>query len=115
MPQDVALHKHEPDHIVPIQHGGGSEENNLALSCMRCNKYKGPNIGSIDPETKELVRFFNPRTDEWNSHFKLKNTLIVPLTPEARVTVKIMRLNDEDRMEERRRLIAVGMYNVPVK
>ncbi|RJP27266.1 MAG: HNH endonuclease [Candidatus Omnitrophota bacterium] len=39
-PQSVSLHKHEPDHIVPCQHGGNTEAGNLALSCMRCNRYR---------------------------------------------------------------------------
>jgi len=33
-----------------------------------------------------------------------------PLTPEGRVTVKILRLNDEERVIERIRLIAAGLY-----
>ena len=42
LPQAVALHQHEPDHIVPRQHGGETHENNLALACLCCNRYKGP-------------------------------------------------------------------------
>lgn len=53
--QTVALHKHEPDHIIPLQHGGGTEKDNLALACMRCNRYKGANVASYDPTTKKLV------------------------------------------------------------
>lgn len=53
LPQSVALHKHEPDHIVPTQHGGETDESNLALACMRCNRYKGSNVGSFDPLTEE--------------------------------------------------------------
>ena len=56
-PQKVATHKHEPNHIIPIQHGGATEDQNLALACMRCNRYKGPNPGSFDPETGDLVQF----------------------------------------------------------
>ncbi len=37
LPQAVALHYHEPDHILPRQHGGETHESNLALACMRCN------------------------------------------------------------------------------
>ncbi len=83
LPQWAALHKHELDHIVSTQHGGETDEDNLALSCMRCNRYKGPNVGSIDP-----------------------------LTPEGRVTVKILRLNDEDRVFERNRLIEIGLFGI---
>ncbi len=38
--------------------------------------------------------------------------MIRPLTPEGRVTVKILRLNDEDRMLERMRLLAIGLYGI---
>jgi HNH endonuclease len=59
LPQRFALHAHEPDHIVPRQHGGESHLQNLAWACLRCNRYKGPNVGSFDPETGRLVPFFN--------------------------------------------------------
>lgn len=42
--------------------------------------------------------------------FRLDGAIIQPMTPEARVTVKIMQLNDEQRVEERKRLIALGLY-----
>ena len=112
LPQSAALHKHEPDHILPLQHGGESGENNLALACMRCNRYKGPNVGSIDPLTGKLVPFFNPRIHDWRGHFKLEDAMIRALTPEARVTVKILRLNDEDRVVERLRLLTAGLYKI---
>ena len=110
LPQAVALHQHEPDHIVPRQHGGETHEDNLALACLRCNRYKGPNVGSFDPLTGVLVPLFNPRTQAWVAHFAWEGATIQPLTPEARVTVKILRLNDADRIAERQRLMAVGLY-----
>lgn len=110
LPQIAVFHKHEPDHIVPSQHGGATEANNLALSCMRCNRYKGPNVGSIDPQTKELVPFFNPRTQVWKKHFELNGAVIEPLTAEARVTIKILRINDESRILEREMLLEAGLY-----
>ena len=110
MPQSASAFEHEPDHIVPIQHGGETKANNLALACMRCNRRKGPNVGSFDPQTGALVPFFNPRSQVWKKHFRLDDAIIQPLTPEARVTVKILQLNDEQRVEERERLIALGLY-----
>ena len=101
---------HEPDHIVPIQHGGHTDQDNLALSCMRCNRFKGPNVGSFDPETGDLVAFFNPRKQNWTDHFKIEDARIVPLTAEARVTVKMLRFNDEDRLAERKRMIEAGLF-----
>ena len=110
-PQAALLHKNEPDHIVPRQHGGQTEEGNLALACLRCNRYKGPNIGSLDSETDQLVASYNPRTQDWFAHFEMEGAIIRPLTPEARVTVKILRLNDDERVEERQRLIDAGIYD----
>ena len=110
LPQSFSLHKHEPDHIVPRQHDGNTDKRNLALSCMHCNRYKGPNVGSFDPQTGALVPFFNPRTQDWNRHFKLEKGVIRALTAEARVTVKILRFNDEERIAERQRLIELDLY-----
>jgi HNH endonuclease len=110
MPQSASAFEHEPDHIIPTQHGGRTKADNLALSCLRCNRRKGPNVGSFDPETGSLVPFYNPRSQTWNDHFRLDGAIILPLTPEARVTVKIMQLNDEQRVEERKRLMALGLY-----
>lgn len=110
MPQSVSAFEHAPDHIIPIQHGGETKAGNLALACIRCNRRKGPNVGSFDPETGALVSFYNPRTQKWNKHFRLEEGMIQPLTPEGRVTVKILRLNDEQRLKERKQLIDLGLY-----
>ena len=110
LPQRVALHKHEPDHIIPRQHGGQTQADNLALACFRCNRYKGPNLGSIDPLSGELVGFYNPRRHVWQEHFELIAGEILAHTPEARVTIVIFRLNNDDRVVERRTLIAAGIY-----
>ncbi len=53
------------DHVVDEQHRGESSLPNLALACPHRNRYKGPNIAGIDPQTGELVRLFHPRADEW--------------------------------------------------
>ena len=108
--QVVAVHKHEPDHIIPKQHDGETSADNLALACARCNRYKGYNIGSYDPDTGALVPFYNPRTQKWSGHFQLEEAIIQPLTAEGRVTVKMLHLNDPDRIEERERLIVIRLY-----
>jgi hypothetical protein len=110
LPQAVSLHKHEPDHIVPRQHGGKTDKDNLALACLACNRYKGPNLGSLDPLTGHLVRLYNPRTQNWADHFEMDGAVIHPLTAEARVTVRILRLNDEERALERQKLLQAGLY-----
>lgn len=111
LPESVTLHKHEPDHIVSRQHGGQTDEENIAWACLRCNRYKGPNVGSFDPQTGELVPFYNPRTQAWLEHFEFEEGVIQPLTAEGRVTVKILRLNEEMRVLERQKLSAAGLYS----
>jgi hypothetical protein len=108
--QMVAAHKHEPDHIIPLQHDGLTAAGNLALACARCNRYKGYNVGSFDPETGELVAFFHPRIQVWSDHFRLDGAIILPLTPQGRVTAKMLHFNDADRVEERERLMELGLY-----
>ena len=111
LPQGISLQKHEPDHIVPQQHGGETELENLALACFRCNRCKGPNIGSFDPQTGALVPFFNPRIHDWATHFELQQDgVISPLSAEARVTLKILRFNEPERVAERYKLRQAGIY-----
>lgn len=109
LPQAAALHRHEPDHIVPLQHGGVTDLTNLALACLRCNRHKGPNIGSFDPLTGQLVPLFHPRLQVWDQHFQIVDGEIIPLTAEGRVTARVLRFNDPDRLTERRRLIAARL------
>ena len=68
-PQHLVMGKLEIEHIVPRARGGSDEESNLWLSCSLCNRYKGAQTESRDPETNEIVRLYNPRTDDWHQHF----------------------------------------------
>jgi hypothetical protein len=60
-----------------------------------------------------LVPLFNPRAQVWAEHFSWDGAIILPLTPEGRVTVKILRLNDADRLVERQRLMEARLYLSP--
>src|SRR5580700_10281063 len=71
----------EVDHIVSRKHGGVTELSNLALSCARCNRSKGTDIGSIHPDSGAFIRLFNPRLDSWKEHFVMDGARIVGLTP----------------------------------
>jgi hypothetical protein len=77
---------------------------------MRCNRHKGPNVGSYDPIGGDLVAFFNPRTQRWQEHFALEGARIMPLTAEGRVTAKILQLNEARRVAEREALLEIGLY-----
>jgi len=89
------------EHVIAQQHGGSEDLDNLALSCRRCNLYKGPNISGLDPETGRLTPLFNPRLDRWGDHFENRGGLIVGLTPEGRATVRLLRMNDAPRSDLR--------------
>jgi hypothetical protein len=67
-------------------------------------------LGSINWQTNELVRFYNPRRDSWGEHFSLKNAEIQPLTEVGEVTVRIFDFNNRDRIIERQVLMEVGKY-----
>ena len=105
-PEAFSLVPHQLDHVIPRQHGGEDGADNLAFSCATCNRVKGPNLASIDPETKQITPLFHPRTQAWQEHFGLEDVRIVGLTPEGRATVSLLKLNDEMRLRERRMLLA---------
>lgn len=107
---DATLFTHEADHIIARKHGGITTADNLALACYYCNRYKGTDVGSFDPETGKFVLLFNPRTQVWDDHFALDGAHIVALTPEGRVTVALLQLNHHDRVQERQILIEAGLY-----
>jgi len=75
----------------------------LALTCWRCNRHKGTDLGSYDPETGEFSFLFNPRKQKWSEHFVSEEADIDGLTPEGRTTVKLLQLNGDERLSERKR------------
>jgi hypothetical protein len=89
------------EHIVPKQHGGSGNPSTLALSCDRCNAYKGPNLTSIDPDSGAVVLLFNPRRDSWSENFVIREGRIVGLTPTGRATVRLLNMNAARRVELR--------------
>lgn len=109
-PQGITLLAFEMEHIISEKHGGTTTLENLALACPYCNRAKGTDLGSIDPETNQLTPFFNPRTQTWQDHFTLSDATIIPQTAEGRVTVLILQFNHPDRVQERAGLIAIGQY-----
>lgn len=108
--QHFVVKRHSIDHIYAEKHGGETIVVNLCLSCIECNLYKGSDLCSLDPATGEIVRLFHPRRDVWSEHFRLDGALIAPLTPVGRVTVRLLRFNDVERVEEREALMKLGRY-----
>ncbi|MFZ5919766.1 MAG: HNH endonuclease [Chloroflexota bacterium] len=112
-PQDASFLPFELEHIISEKHGGQTSPENLALACPFCNRFKGTDLGSIDPTTGQLTPFFNPRTQRWSDHFRFDGVKILPLTAEGRVTVSILQFNHPDRLAERERLFASRKFVIP--
>ena len=108
--EDDLFEPHEADHIIAEQHGGETTADNLAFACWNCNRRKGPNIASVDPESGEVVRLFHPRLQKWSEHFRLDGFRIIPLTPIGRATVALLRLNSPERLSVRAMLHQIGRY-----
>lgn len=98
--EDDALRFHV-EHIVSQKHGGADGQENLALACQNCNLHKGTNLTGVDPETGEITRLFHPRTDAWGDHFRYRAAHIEGLTTVGRTTVRVLNMNDPDRVELR--------------
>lgn len=108
--QDFAASAHQVDHVISEKHGGHTVPENLALSCTACNRRKGSDIGSIDPETGSLTPLFNPRTEQWSDHLRFDGIRIVGLSPEGRTTVEFLKLNSFERLVEREELMRSGRF-----
>ncbi|MBI1746655.1 MAG: HNH endonuclease [Acidobacteria bacterium] len=113
MPEAAVFAAHEIDHIIAEKHGGNTEADNLALSCALCNKHKGSDVASVDPDSGDILPLIHPRRERWSDHFQLQTARIEPLTPTGRVTVRLLQLNHPDRVEERELLIKTGLFTEP--
>ncbi len=97
------------DHIIAQQHGGATIVDNLAWSCLHCNKHKGPNIASIDPLTGQLAPLFHPRQQSWERHFIWNGAILVGRTRGARATIRVLAMNDPDFAAFRSELMEEGV------
>jgi len=107
--QDDAASRLQVDHAIAEKHGGATTLDNLALSCLPCNRRKASDIAANDPETSALTRLFNPRLQSWVDHFRITGPRIVGLT-EGRTTVAFLQLNSPERVLEREELISAGRF-----
>ncbi|WP_414530194.1 HNH endonuclease [Nodularia chucula] len=112
IPNIATFSVHEIDHIITEKHGGLTEAENLALACTLCNKHKGSDLASIDPETGDISTLYHPRQDLWHEHFQIKDAEFIPLTAKGRVTIRLLQLNHRDRIEERQLLLQAGILDL---
>lgn len=105
LPAKLSFFPHEVDHVIPEKHNGKTEADNLALACWRCNRHKGTDLGSFDPETNYFSFLFNPRTQLWAEHFQLQSFQIIGVSPAGRTTAFLLQLNTLERIAERQRFL----------
>ena len=104
---------HQVDHILASKHQGSTRADNLALSCIICNRRKGSDTSSVDPTTGRIVRLYHPRRDRWTDHFAVRAARIVGRTSRGRATEMLLRLNELARVEERRAQLMAGRWHPP--
>jgi len=102
--EDYPVFRFHVEHVIAEKHGGTDDEENLALACQQCNLHKGSNLSGIDPDTNTVVLLFHPRKNDWNEHFSAHGSRIVGLTPTGRATVRVLNINDDDRVRLRAEL-----------
>jgi hypothetical protein len=89
------------EHIIPqarFPPGSAAVDDlsNLAWSCPRCNSFKRSAVQGRDLKSGEYSRLFHPRQDRWLDHFvALPSGHILGLTAVGRVTVMVLRFNDD--------------------
>jgi hypothetical protein len=112
-PQHLVMARLEIEHIIPLSGGGNNEETNLWLACPLCNRYKSDRTLAVDPETRETVPLFNPRTQTWSDHFCWSDDglRIIGLTAVGRATVTTLHLSDDpDALEVRSYWVLAGWH-----
>ena len=113
LPEEADFAHYEIDHVIAEQHGDQTALENLAYACFDCNKRKGPNIASVDPQTGARTWLFNPRTDRWDNHFRLNaDGTITGLTADGRATARLLALNAPDRVQDRADLLEAGRLSL---
>jgi hypothetical protein len=88
------------DHIISEKHGGLTEEGNLALACVTCNRAKGSDVATRANDGT-LIELFHPRRHEWTEHFVVDGLLFLGRTAIGQATVRLLKLNAPIRLAER--------------
>ena len=102
----------EIEHLIALAAGGTDDEENLWLSCRRCNRFKGILTQAIDSLSKQFVNLFNPRLQQWSEHFRWSEdgTQIIGLTECGRATAEALKLNNPEITVTRRLWVSVGWW-----
>ncbi|MGI8670909.1 MAG: HNH endonuclease [Aridibacter sp.] len=112
LPQEFSTQPFVIEHIFPVSRGGNDDLENLALACSACNNSKYNKTEAVDPQSKVIAEFYNPRKDIWSEHFAWNSefSLTVGLTAKGRATVETLKLNRERTVNIRKFLHSVGKH-----
>ncbi len=110
LPQAASRVPFEIDHIIARKHGGKTLASNLAITCVYCNSYKGPNISGIDPLTGKMTRLYHPRRHKWVWHFEWAGCELVGRTAIGRTTVRVLEINLPNLVALRETLMEDGRF-----
>jgi 5-methylcytosine-specific restriction endonuclease McrA len=82
-------------HVEHIDPAGGSDLENLCLSCPSCNLSKAKATTASDPHMGTIVSLFNPRVQQWNDHFEWheQGAVVAGKTPTGRATIDRLKMN----------------------
>lgn len=107
LPQSASMYALQIDHIIPEKQGGPTILLNLALACRTCNQYKGYSVVKHYYESGKTILLFNPRQEDWNDHFMLKeNGVIASVSETGQATIDVLMMNETIRVEGRLLLIS---------
>lgn len=97
---------------MPRARDGSHRPPNLAFACQGCNGYKRADVDAIDPISRERVRLYHPRRDNWREHFAWNEdcTRLLGLTAIGRATIAKLALNRLGVVNLRRVLRGVGEH-----
>lgn len=100
------------DHILPQLRGGSDDLENLAYACTLCNRLKWQRTAAPDPVTKSLAPIFNPRTQNWQDHFRWSDDFleIIGISATGRATVSALSLNRAKLVFYRREMFEIGAH-----
>lgn len=89
------------EHVTPRSQGGSDEFENLAWACPSCNLHKSDRVTVPSPTSGQMVDLYNPRSENWATHFEWDDYEIVGKTEIGIATVSALDLNHERRLKIR--------------
>ncbi len=110
LPEEYSPTHFEADHVLPAQHGGPTEFNNLAWACFTCNRHRISNLAGIDWTTRKRAWLFNPRRQKWQRHFRWDGAILVGRTPVGRATIHVLGINLPHQVALRTELMLEGVF-----